>query len=296
MSGYSYMDIIEIVCSTAVIPLIFSDRRLPCTGNYPQNQTAQTTQGKQRHFMIWQTTNMEIPYQLFMEGNGAVGLINGFKLDLTNNPISLDVTMPRGTAPDIRPANQIISLLRARSVRSKRRQTASDGEHGASPCALSITAGNRKDPEFPRIRKQSTQAGCVNTGSHFSNEVSAKVARQSSFSLRGHNTENTKKQGSESLPTHFMNKIKTMKNKNNPFTVSSMQRCCNTNRAGRSLRFAGPISIALALIAHAVVIALALAGVNPALISAVVLLIVITFGAQEARIASKTEHNCRSIQ
>lgn len=221
--------------------------------------------------------------------------------------------MPRGTAPDIRPANQIISFW-ACSVRSKRRHGEYAGEHGASPCALSITAGNRKDPEFPRIRKQSTQAGCVNTGSHFSNEVSAKVARQSSFSLRGHNTENTKKQGSESLPTFsptealdacrsvirppFMNKIKTMKNKNNPFTVvaSSKQRCCNTNRAGRSLRFAGPISIALALMAHAVVIALALAGVNPALISAVVLLIVITFGAQEARIASKTEHNCRSIQ
>ena len=73
-----------------------------------------------------------------------------------------------------------------------------------------------------------------------------------------------------------------------------MQRCCNTNRAGRSLGSAGPISVALALMAHAVLIALALAGVNLALIGAVVLLIVITFGAVEAR---KTEHNCRkSIQ
>lgn len=94
-----------------------------------------------------------------------------------------------------------------------------------------------------------------------------------------------------------MNKIKTMKNRSNPFSASSIVQSYNTNRTGRSTRSAGLISIVLALMAHAVVIALVLAGVNPALISAVVLLIVITFGAQEARIASKTEHNCRkSIQ
>ena len=251
---------------------------------------------------------METPYQLFMEGNGA-SLVKIYDFNgLDSQKLSENAKRNDNL---IGPANQIISLLRACSVRSKHRHGEYAGEHGASPCALSIfTAENRKNPEFSRIRKSSTQAGCVNTGSNFSNEVSAKVARQS-LSLRGHNTESTceKEQGSESLPTFsptealdarrsvirlpFMNKIKTMKNKNNPFTVSSMQRCCNTNRAGRSLGSAGPISVALALTAHAVIIALALAGVNLALIGAILLLIYITFGAQEAR---KTEHNCRSIQ
>ena len=91
----------------------------------------------------------------------------------------------------------------------------------------------------------------------------------------------------------------TMKIKNNnPFSVSSIQSC-NTNRrtAGR-LRSAGlnttaVLSVILGCSSTAALAWLAVIGVNLALISAAVLLIYITFGAQEAR---KTEHNCRSIQ
>lgn len=218
--------------------------------------------------MIWQTTNMEAPYQLFIGREGAVGLIiNGFKLDLVD-PISLDVTSPRGTAPDIRPANQVISLW-ACSVRSKRRHGECAGEHSASLCAPSI-------------------------------------------SLRGHNTENTQKQGSESLPTSSLSEVldvcrsvirlpftnrKTMKNKNNnPFFVSSIQSC-NTNRrtAGR-LRSAGfttaVLSVILGCSSTAALAGLAVIGVNLALISAAVLLIYIIFGC----LASRSVTNCHRIQ
>lgn len=255
--------------------------------------------------MTWQTTNMEIPYQLFIGREGAIGLINGFKLDLVD-PISLDVTSPRGTAPDIRPANQIISLW-ACSVRRKRRQQQAphDGVHGASPCAPSILA------HWGAIMPS---AGTI-TGSNFTNEVSANVARQSSFSLRGHShTESTceQKQGSESLPTSslsevldvcrsvirppFMNR-KTMKIKNNnPLSVSSIQSC-NTNRrtAGR-LRSAGFTTVVLSVIlgccSTAALAWLAVIGVNLALISAAVLLIYIIFGS----IVSRSVTNCHRIQ
>lgn len=218
--------------------------------------------------MIWQTTNMEAPYQLFIGREGAVGLIiNDFKLDQVD-PISLDVTLPRGTAPDIRPANQIITLW-ACSVRSKRRHGEYAGEHSASLCAPSI-------------------------------------------SLRGHNTENTQKQGSESLPTFSLSEVldvcrsvirlpftnrKTMKiNNNNPFFVSSIQSC-NTNRrtAGR-LRSAGfttaVLSVILGCSATAALAGLAVIGVNLALISAAVLLIYIIFGS----IVSRSVTNCHRIQ
>lgn len=263
--------------------------------------------------MIWKTANLKAIQSLFIGEEGAVGLINGFKLDLMD-PISLDVTLPRGTAPSSRPVNQVISLW-ACSVRSKRRHGEYAGEHSASLCAPSILA------HWGAIIPS---AGTI-TSTHFSNEVSANVARQKSFRLETWDYKETRetlrpvptadvkedrgiaKPGLANVwsglltliegPTTFMNR-KTMKNKNNnPFFVSSIQSC-NTNRrtAGR-LRSAGlnttaVLSVILGCSATAALAGLAVIGVNLALISAAVLLIYIIFGC----LASRSVTNCHRIQ
>jgi hypothetical protein len=234
--------------------------------------------------MTWQTGKLKAPL-IFVAEESVDRLRNliDFKLDKMCNPFYQVALAVRRNRQYRHTVNQVI-MLWACSVRSKRRHGECAGEHSASLCAPSI----------------------------FSNEVSANVARQSSFSLRGHNTENTQKQGSESLPTFSLSEVldvcrsvirppftnrKTMKNKNNnPFFVSSIQSC-NTNRrtAGR-LRSAGfttaVLSVILGCSSTAALAGLAVIGVNLALIWAVVLLIYIIFGC----LASRSVTNCHRIQ